>query len=329
MTNLEKRALYSLVRLHWLQDQTIHVEQWQVEDYKQFSLPELFEQLSKLSIQLDKSTFMAYADGSDSPEEFTDYLIGDRSLTVQEEDRIYLLIFEIWRRIVVGKPCLSVFCHELDDLIFQYDQGQLDNPLELQDAISNFLSILNDNVDAGIEPKDAFQRIAAYCANDLETFLYDFIAEQIEAGLESYSNELLEGFALCFESNKWFALLRARLLNHTNEKQASKLLSQIIEEHLQDKDLEFNLELLSSLSDICTPTLLRQVIEATLPLIRTEEDFQDLLFISGEYFHRLDNEQVENHIQNILKKRHKYKLEGSIHFQDSDIKVFKEIIASH
>ena len=42
-------------------------------------------------------------------------------------------------------------------------------------------------MDEGLPPEQAFQLISPYCANDIETFLYDFIAEQIDEDNESYA----------------------------------------------------------------------------------------------------------------------------------------------
>jgi hypothetical protein len=185
MNAIERRALYNLLRMNWLNEPTLSVESWQVEDYRSLPLPDLFERLKQFNIQLDRVSFIAYADECDSPEDLTEHLIGDRNLPTAQEDQVYLLIFELWRRLMSEKPSLSILCNELDHQIFLYDRHELDNPLALQDALTHFIEILDENVDEGIPPEQAFKLISPYFANDMETFLYDFIAEQIDEGNES------------------------------------------------------------------------------------------------------------------------------------------------
>jgi len=180
MDQIEQRALYNLLRMNWLNDPSLEVEPWQVEDYRQLSLSDLFTQLKESDIQLDKISFITYADECDSPEQLTEYFIGDRHLEIPHEDQIYLLVFELWRRLMSEKPSLSIFCDELDHQIYLYDHGQLTSPLHLQTALANLLTILEENVDEGIQPTEAFRLISTCCANDIEAFLYDFISEQID-----------------------------------------------------------------------------------------------------------------------------------------------------
>ncbi|MBA3722241.1 MAG: hypothetical protein H0W88_07560 [Parachlamydiaceae bacterium] len=328
MTALERRALYNLLRIHSLNDPQLAVEEWQVEDYRILPIAKLFERLGSFSIHLDKISFVAYADECDSPEDLTEHLLGDRPIDAQVEDQVYLLIFELWRRLVNEKPSLSIICNELDYYIYLYDSEQLETPIALQDAIANFLTALNENVDAGIEPKEAFQLVSNYCANDIETFLYDFISDQIDAEHESYAHDLLDSTATYIEGNKWFLLLRARVLNQSNQKLATRQLLQLTEDHLDDKDLEFHMELLAFMAEAGTPNLFRELIAHTAPLLLSEEDFQDLLIICIDYYHRLDQEQQEQKIQKIFNKRSKISLIDQFDINEPDLALFLTIIKS-
>ena len=42
------------------------------------------------------------------------------------------------------------------------------------------------------------------------------------------------------------------------------------------------------------------VVRQTIPLLQSEEDFQDLLTICADFYHLLDHEMIEKKIQNIL-----------------------------
>lgn len=325
MPQIERRALYNLLRMNWLQDSHLQVEPWQVEDLRLLNPQHLFERLKQYAIDLDRISFVAYADQCESPEELTDYLIGDRKVKADIEDRIYLITFELWRRLVSEKPSISILCDELDYQIYLYDNGQLHDLDDLQNALNNFLSILDENVDEGIDPKEAFQLVSNFCANDIETFLYDFISEQIDQGHESCAHELLDGFADYFEGNKWFALLRAHLAGHSNPKVAHKYLSQILEDHLEERDLEFNLELLSSMIDISSLPLFQSLVRQTTPLLEQEQDFHDLITICADYYHRLDNEAQERKLQSLLEKRSQ-DLEKPLNANDPGLAEFSKLI---
>ena len=170
MTSIERRALYHLLRMNWLNEPTLPVETWQVEDYRSYSLPQLFESLKKNKIHLDRTGFIAYADECESPEELSDHLIADHPYTPNQEDEIYLIIFDIWRRLMREKPSLSIVCNELDHQIYLYDHLILDNPNSLQDALLHFSELLHANADQGIPPEQALKLVSNHCANDIETF---------------------------------------------------------------------------------------------------------------------------------------------------------------
>jgi hypothetical protein len=326
MTQVERRALYNLLRMNWLNDQNVPAESWQIEDYRQLALSDLFARLKQFDIHLDKTSFIAHAAVCDSPEDLTDHLIGDQFRPADGEDQIYLLVFEIWRRLMNDKPTLSIFCDELDYQIYLYDQGKLERFESLQDALDNLLAILDENVDEGVDPKEAFRTISEHCANDIETFLYDFISEQIDQESESYAQELLDGFSSYLEGNKWFELLRVRVSSLSNAKTASRLFSQLIEDYLEEQDLEFNFELLSFMIEAGNASLFATVLENTVSLLREEQDLHDLLHICIDYYHRRDQENKEKAIQTILDKRSKKHPEETLHPEDPDLNVLMEIV---
>ncbi len=328
MQQIEQRALYNSLRMNWLNDPALAVEPWQVEDYRQLALLDIFERLKRLSIYLDKVSFVAYADVCDSPEELTNYLIGDRQLKADVEDQTYLLVFELWRRLMSEKPSLSLFCDELDYQIYLYDNDQLTVMEPLQDALTNLLTVLDENVDEGVKPTEALVLISSCCANDIEAFLYDFIAEQIEEENDSYAQELLDNFSSYFEGNKWFIFLRIRLLGHLSTKTAHKLLSQVLEDYSEEQDLEFNLELLALMIEIRNLQFFYKLVKLTLPLLKVEEDFQDLLHICVDYYHDLNQEAQKQLIQEILQRRSHRSLTESFDQNDPELPLLLKIFDS-
>ena len=273
--NIERRALFNSLRINWLANPSLKVLPWQVEDYRVLPLEEIFARLRKKDIDLDRVSFAALADEVDSPEQLCESLWAESDLETSEKDQVYLLIFELWRRVVNEKPCLSIFCDELDYQIFAYDHGKLAHAENIQDAIANLEVILDENVDAGIDPIEVFEMVSNCCANDLETFLYDYISEQIDDTHNyPYAADLLDSFGHYMKGAAWFDFLRARLLSQTDPESSDKLLRQIIQDIKKQQDLDLGLEVVSFLAKGGDPELFRLLARQTVPMLETEEDFQ-------------------------------------------------------
>src|SRR5947208_7129015 len=121
---MQRRALYNLLRLNWLRDRSLPVEQWQVENYRNLPIETLFKNLTHLEINSDRISFLSLTEEFDNPEELTEAFFTDNSPDPKKFDQAYLNIFELWRRLVPEKLCLSIFGDELDYQIDLYDQGE-------------------------------------------------------------------------------------------------------------------------------------------------------------------------------------------------------------
>lgn len=318
---IERRALYNLMRMNWLRDPNMAAEPWQVEDYRELSSKMLFERIHVHGLQLDRDHFLSLADEVDTPEELTALLLEDMEPPPPPTvyDQIYLLIFELWRRFASDRPCLSIFCDELDHQIHRYDHEKLDNDEAIQDIISNLQTILDENTDKGADPHEVFKLISSNCAHDLESFLYDYICDQLDSENNTYANELLDGFLGYIEDGKWFDFLRTRLLLQTANSDSNRYLGQLIDRYADDKDLEFNLELLSFMTKTGNRELFSKVVKKTISLISIEADFQDLLDICIDFYHLLDLESKENAIKKILLKRAHLHIESDFNGKDPGI----------
>ena len=109
---------------------------WQVEDYRQLSTKCLFSNLRGLGIYLDKPTFLCYVDSCEDPEDLL--MLLTESMEASVCDRVYLHIFELWRRLAYDRPTMTLFCDELDCKIGQYEIGQLD-ATALEDTVYKLL----------------------------------------------------------------------------------------------------------------------------------------------------------------------------------------------
>lgn len=324
---INRRALYNSLRMNWVFDPSLEVEPWQAEDYRSLPLDAIFERLEERDIHLDRSSFIAFADNFDTPEDLTDDFLSHASADSHNQDQVYLLIFELWRRLLPEKTCLSVFCDELDQQIHLYDSGHAANAEGIQDALANLQVILDENIDEGADPVEAFKCIEEGCANDIESFLYDFITEQIESRNLSYAAELLDGFSDCVRDVKWFDFLRARVVSETDPEEADLIVRRLIKENAVAPNLEFNLELLSFLVRGGDKAAFDHLVKQSIRLIKVEEDFQDLLSISADFYHCLDHDPIEQKLQSILQRRLAIPLRSVFDSKDPQLVEFIKIIS--
>lgn len=311
------RALYNLILMNWQEDPTLPVEQWQVEDYRSLSTKELFKRLMGLGIPLDEARFHSYAEASDSPEELTDALVVDEEL--DRFDEAYLLVFELWRRLLQEKESLSIFCDQLDYLINQYDQDQLDNEEALNNALTELERILDENVDQGEDPQTLFQEISLYCAHDLQSFIYDYSSDQIDHGRALYASELIDGFAPYITDATWFDFLQMRLLASVDPEEGEVMLERILEDN---PDFELLLEIARYLVNQGDVSHFLRVIKLARNLLETEQDFQELLAITSEFYRLLDREEESQKVFDILKQRQGIPLEKEIASNDKHFKEY-------
>jgi hypothetical protein len=95
----------------------------------------------------------------------------------------------------------------------------------------------------------------------------------------------------------------------------------------KDYDLAFCLEVLSLLVSYGDEESFKFVVKKTLPLIAVEEDFQFLLSECEDFYHRLDQENVEAAIAAIAFKRKGKPLAKNIDPNDTDFFALKKLIS--
>ncbi|MCB1134959.1 MAG: hypothetical protein KDK78_01720 [Chlamydiia bacterium] len=302
MMQFEKKALYNLLRMNWLRDRSIEVEPWQVENYRILSLETLFDRLEDFNVSMDRLSFLSYASDFDSPEALCEDLC-DEDTEVEVYDQLYLIVFELWRRLLPEATSLSIFCDELDHQIDLYDTEESAHPDDMQDALANLLNILDENADEGGPAQEIFARIAAGCANELESFLYDYIAELIDNEDFTYAGELIEGFYPYVRDRSWFDFLRARLLAVTDMNAANRIVKALLQDLLKEPDLDLLMEILSFMVQGGEPKLFMKVVHAVEGLMETEEEFQELLHTCADFHRCLDHDYQERAIEEILSSR--------------------------
>jgi len=322
---LKGKALFNLLRIHAQEDPTVQVHPWQVEDLRDLDIEELFSRLKKLGLSLDEPAFYLYAEDCDSPEQVVDCL-WDEEEDVEGRGKAYLLLFELWRRLLPGKLCLSVFCDEFDQLIELYDGGELEGEEPLQSALSILEDILDDATDEEGDGKKVFSEVASHCAHDLEQFIADYISDQIVDKNGTYASELLEAFYPYISSEGQFDLLRARLVALSDSEKASVMFQRILEELREDPDLNLLMQVTESLVHKGDVRLFTLAVKQTIPLLSREEEFQNLLTMTADYFRCLDLEDKEKAVTKLLEKRSDRQPEHMLDPADEALSHFSQLV---
>lgn len=317
---LQTKAIYNLMRLNAAEDPTLKPESWAIEDLRKIPQQKLFARLVKAGIQLGEGTFLQYAEQCDTPEELADLLLPEEAEDKQW-DSLYLVIFEVWRRLLPNKQSLSIFCDELDFQIALYDQGKLENDEPIQDGLANLLEILDENADAGGNPQDIFKAVSDYCAYDLESFLHDYISDLLDSKNQLYASELVDGFFPYVLDPIWFDFLRARLLSFSDIGEANRIIHGILEK----ADEPLLMEILRFLAVNGEHELFLAATNQILPLLNTEEEFLEVMETAADYYRRLDEDGLEQSIQKLMKKR-KNPQEEKLNPKDPDLKTLQSII---
>ena len=289
---VQTKALYNLLR---------YAGEGPAEDFRALPVEELFARLERYCVKLDKVTFHQFAETSDTPEELSDLLLPD-DLSEEDADPFYLIIFELWRRILPEKRSLSVFCDEIDHRISLYDEEDPRGDELVQDALANLIEVLEENTDAGGEPEAVFSAICEYCAHDLESFFYEYISELLDNGNSLSASELIEGFFPYMTEPLWFDFLRVRLLGFTDIGDANAAIYRLLE---GDLELLLILEIVRFLSSNGDHELFSLAVRKALPQLSDQEELNDLVAMVADYCRKLGLDDLGQQLQKIIGQQKK------------------------
>ncbi len=293
---MQTKALYNLLRLNAAENDSVEAEEWALENFRVTPIEELFKRLEESGVKLDRGSFFHFAEDCDTPEELTDLLLPDEAYE-KARDSFYLVVFELWRRLLPEKQSLSIFCDELDHRISLYDQGEMESDELVQDALANLLEVLDQNADSGADPEEIFQAISEYCAHDIESFIFDYISDLLDSGSSLYASELMEGFSPYVSDPLWIDFLRIRLISFTDIGDANLAMHRLLE---NDLDMALLLEILRFLSASGEHELFKMAIQKTIPLVKTQEEWADMLTFIADFYRLLDEDEKEKAVQKLL-----------------------------
>jgi hypothetical protein len=288
---LQRKALYNLIQLNWTRIQSgelkvANLQNWQVANYREKSSEELFLELNELGLTFGIENFEIIAKNYEAPEEMVEALAKEREPL--EKDRIFLILFELWRRFFPEKRTVSIFCDELDYQMTAYD---LEKPNEVADVLAYLQQLLDEHVDQGLDPHHAFKMIQTFCANDIESFLFDFILNEIEEDHYSYAVELLDGFKRYVKDHIWFDYLLARAEILKDPEEGYESLERVIDQINADSSLDLAAEMLFFLANSGNHTLFYLLAKKVIALLKKEEDFHEFLEACYAHYDYLELKQ--------------------------------------
>ncbi|MCP5491087.1 MAG: hypothetical protein H7A42_08280 [Chlamydiales bacterium] len=295
------RALYNLLQMNLKRNPQLEVETWQVEDYRAVSLEELFSRMENFQIFLDEGHFVLYVEESDSPEDLTEVLYLGNDFAAHEQ--IFLCLFEIWRRLCPHKQSLSLFCDELDHLIEEYEDGEIQHEEELQASLVSLQKILDDHVDEGGNAEEGFEMLSRFSCHDLEVFIYEYVAHQLDVENNLYASELLEGFYLYIQNKRWFDFLRIRVMAVAELDEANIMAARLLETLREDIDIHLLFEVMHFLVFIGENEQFVASFNMAVDNLETEDDLRELLNVIQDYFDYLDKDKEEEVVRQILEER--------------------------
>lgn len=181
---------------------------------------------------------------------------------------------------------LTLFCRELDRTIEAYE-SDLPLGVDLADLLAALQYLLDEHVDQGIEPSLAFDQIQKCLNHDLENFLYDVIADELDMNETTYAIELLEGFWRYVNEKQWFKFLEIRAEIQQDPEEGFEKLERLLCQQKKEGDLLFLLEILCFLGKQGSHTDFLELALFLLPKIEREGDFQDYLTIVANHYRAL------------------------------------------
>lgn len=298
--DLHRKALYNLLKYNYYENPSSFedVETWQIEDLSVLSVEALFSRLQALGYSISQQQFIEVASSCDNPEELASFWV--KSDKEKDYDQLFLIIFEIWKKLLFEKQTLCMFCDDLDHLIYLYDTDKLESDEGLQDKLALLLQLLDEHVESGLQPQEVFAYFLSYCANDIEMFLFDYISQQLEVENETYAKELFEGFFSFMKKKAWFDFLYAKILSFSDRVAANKEIELLIEKEIP---VDLGLEILAFLAKTGDRLLFFSLVKKIIKKLKSEEAFCNVLQSIADFYHRFDQKEMERKILQILENR--------------------------
>ncbi|MBM3198376.1 MAG: hypothetical protein FJZ58_03870 [Chlamydiae bacterium] len=298
------RALYNSLMFGYEEDALEDVEPWQILDYRELTTEDLLEQLARVQISLTEESFLFYAEGCEGPEDLLICLWWSEE-ELPEQEAAYLVIFELWRRLLPTRRSLSIFADEFDHMIARYDEGQVGEE-EMVELLFALEEILRQGRGQGLDPQQVFAMVSEYAAQDIEQFLYDYILGVLEREDGLLASTLIEMFEEYVPQKKWFDLLQIYLLISFDAEKALSAFCVLLEEEKErsEADIAFLEEVFIFLLCSEENSFLTQGLSALMSCLFIEQEREQFLEAVLDNCPSLGLESLQDPIESILQRGH-------------------------
>lgn len=222
---------------------------------------------------------------------------------------------------------ISLFCSDLDKNIYLFETEDITGNDSLQERLYLLQNILEENVDAGVEPHEAFAYIQNFLVHDIERFLFDYILAHIEGGSNSYARDLIEGYYPYVEEKVWFDYLETRVCIAEELEEGFEKLEDLVEIVKEEPNLDLQLEILAFLSLTGHHSLFTKLATLTLFQLEVEEDFLEFTTICLNHFRYLELESLAQQIELLQTNRPQRELDQPFSTEDPDLLNLHRIFA--
>lgn len=297
---LETKALYSSLAMVDRSKST--KKTWETREWRNQSLENLVSELHELGFIFDKKQFYHWAGECDTPEELFELAVGDEE-NDKKRDHFYLILFELWRRLVPEKRSLSIIADDIDHCIQAFD---LNSPIlesQVEALLGEWGRVLDSLRDAGRTEEEALEAIEPFFAHDVPDFVIDFLLDLLGRKEYAFAAQILEKVGThCVREPLWIKFIELQLALHDeNVIEVRKKLGELVSALLtmEECDVELTLALCDIALELQKEELLVRLLEKLLPHLEEKEDFLAVLELLEDVAFRRNASGVLSKIKRI------------------------------
>lgn len=249
MHDMATKALYNNILLYGAHEARVSKsserDDWKSCNWRARRIEDLFEELDRLGVHFDRRQFLSWASESDSPEDLLSLIMPDEYETLSSDtvDHVYLIIFELWRRLIPERRPLSIVADDIDHAIVEYDKREDDDigPVQvLTKLLFEYIRILQSAQDQ-LDEQDSEERKALlmkgyttqahalfgmtepYFVHEIGRFIFDFVIEELTYETLYDFSPIVEGIHPFLVPVLWADSMLAHLVWYTDETRAIEL----------------------------------------------------------------------------------------------------------
>ncbi len=289
------RAYYNLLWLSKLRGQNIPAEDWESFDYRGFSTNSLFALLQTYHIYFDSKDFILFCDDLNNPEDLIE------RLDVEEGElkrKVYIVIFELWRRLLPEKGSISIFCDELDHLIASYKGAP--NEDALFDILNQVLEILDRNTEMGQSPREVFSRLCLYIAHNLENVIYTYIDTRMKEDAEGGYLSFIDHFMPYVEEKRALQFLKLKALSNVFAKEKESLAAYLVHSLQESSNFSLSVPMLFFLIEEKYQELFSEFFSFLVEKTTEEKKLVVLLDVLMAYHREMGQVEKQGHVHHFL-----------------------------